>query len=212
MTQEQALSYSIHLFQSAETCKETYKKTIVLWCLSTAFHASNLEPFDVPDTLKYITNQSRTLVMANSHCLLPWWLKAPHSESNTKAERHTVIRFEPICARNTAINSWIQRDIKSEIWRDSFELPAAERQTAARWGTGRVPRRVMEWGQKGGTERFEVIICKVCPRGEEKMLWTSILHSAACMGRTRTHKHANTGCTHKPEIDLSSCAGEGGRY
>lgn len=189
MTQEQ-LSYSIHLFQSAESCKETYKKTIVLWCISKAFHASNLEPFDVPDTLKYITNQSRTLVMANSHRLLPWWLKASHSESNTKAERYNNLVWTHMRSKHSNQQLNIERH---KEWNMTGQLWAASsRETdGCTLGTERVPRRVMERGQTGGTERFEVIICKVCPRGGETMLFSSQHPSYTVAPAWAEHAHTN---------------------
>lgn len=147
--------------------------------------------FSLPPSLMVKSTAQREQHKGRETYNNPVWthMRSKHSNQQLNIERH---------------KEW---NMTGQLW------AASSRETdGCTLGTGRVPRRVMEWGQKGGTERFEVIISKVCPRGEEKMLWTSILHSAACMGRTRTHKHANTGCTHKPEIDLSSCAGEGGRY
>lgn len=138
--------------------------------------------FSLPPSLMVKSTAQREQHKGRETYNNPVWthMRSKHSNQQLNIERH---------------KEW---NMTGQLW------AASSRETdGCTLGTGRVPRRVMEWGQKGGTERFEVIICKVCPRGEEKMLWTSILHSAACMGRT---------CTHKPEIDLSSCAGEGGRY
>lgn len=193
--------FSLHSFAQRWKPAKKHKKSIVLWCTSTAIHTLNLKLFDVPATLKYITNQSLTLVMANSHCLLPWWLKAPHSKSpsNTEGRRRTIIQFEPICTWKIAIKKLIQRDIETETWRGSFELQGAERQTDACWGKEKVPHWLMKKGWKGSTKRFEVIICKVCPRGGGKNAlhrWTSILLSAAFVGSAHTRTHMQTHSIH----------------